>query len=170
MKKTKQVLIQIPNIARTQFNAKKVIKKNFFPWTSEIIQFIQFENHMDGPRYLKFFLGYAIKYPSFWYFKSHGCFTARQCVKIWICYLNHTFSSHITGANNRELLFFMVVFGMTFIFFFSQFTFFNLYLTFFSLFLLNFYFPLQFGLLFPFSFWTFPPFISFFFNSFSILF
>ena len=63
-KKTEQVPIQLPNIARTLFDAKKIIKKKFFPWTSEIIQFIRFENHMDGPRYLKFFLGYAIKYLS----------------------------------------------------------------------------------------------------------
>ena len=62
MKKTKQVPIQLPSIARTLFDAKKIIKKKFFPWTLEIIQFIRFENHMDGTRYLKFFLGYAIKY------------------------------------------------------------------------------------------------------------
>ena len=48
-KKTKQVPIQLPNIARTLFDAKKIIKKNFLAWTSEIIQFIRFENHMDGP-------------------------------------------------------------------------------------------------------------------------
>ena len=49
MKKTEQIPIQLPNIARTLFDAKKIIKKKFFPWTSEIIQFIRFENHMDGP-------------------------------------------------------------------------------------------------------------------------
>ena len=54
-KKTKQVPIQLPNIARTLFDAKKIIKKKFLAWTLEIIQFIQFENHMYGPRYLKFF-------------------------------------------------------------------------------------------------------------------
>ena len=80
-KKPKPVPIQLPNIARTMFNAKKVIKKNFFPWTSEIIQFIQFENHMDGPRYLKKILGYANKYLSIWYFISHGCFIARSVLK-----------------------------------------------------------------------------------------
>ena len=48
-KKTEQVPIQLPNIARTLFDAKKIIKKKFFPWTLEIIQFIRFENHMDGP-------------------------------------------------------------------------------------------------------------------------
>ena len=60
-KKTEQVPIQLSNIARTLFDAKKIIKKKFFPWTSEIIQFIRFENHMDGPKYLKKKLGYAIK-------------------------------------------------------------------------------------------------------------
>ena len=48
-KKTEQVPIQLPNIARTLFDAKKIIKKKFLAWTSEIIQFIRFENHMDGP-------------------------------------------------------------------------------------------------------------------------
>ena len=80
-KKTKQVPIQLPNIARTLFDAKKIIKIKFFPWTLEIIQFIRFENHMDGPRYLKKILGYAIKYLSIWYFISHGCFTARSVLK-----------------------------------------------------------------------------------------
>ena len=42
-KKTEQVPIQLPNIARTLSDAK-IIKKKFFPWTSEIIQFIRFEN------------------------------------------------------------------------------------------------------------------------------
>ena len=81
MKKTEQVPIQLPNIARTLFDAKKIIKKKFFPWTSEIIQFIRFENHMDGPRYLKKFLGYAIKYLSIWCFISHGCFIAGSVLK-----------------------------------------------------------------------------------------
>ena len=80
-KKTKQVPIQLPNIARTLFDPKKIIKTIFIPWTSEIIQFIRFENHMDGPRYLKKFLGYAIKYLSIWYFISYGCFTARSVLK-----------------------------------------------------------------------------------------
>ena len=48
-KKTEQVPIQLPNIARTLSDAKKIIKKKFFPWTSEIIQFVRFENHMDRP-------------------------------------------------------------------------------------------------------------------------
>ena len=48
-KKNEQVPIQLPNIARTLFDAKKIIKKKFLAWTSEIIQFIRFENHMDGP-------------------------------------------------------------------------------------------------------------------------
>ena len=81
MKKNEQVPIQLPNIARTLSDAKKIIKKKFFPWTSEIIQFIRFENHMDGPRYLKKNLGYAIRYLSIWYFISHGCFTARSVLK-----------------------------------------------------------------------------------------
>ena len=46
--KTKQVLIQLSNIARTLFDAKKIIKKIFL-WTPDGIQFIRFENHMDGP-------------------------------------------------------------------------------------------------------------------------
>ena len=49
-KKTEQVPIQLPNIARTLFDAKKIIKKKFLAWTSEIIQFIRFENHIDRPR------------------------------------------------------------------------------------------------------------------------
>ncbi len=80
-KKNEQVPIQLPNIARTLSDAKKIIKKNFFPWTSEIIQFIRFENHMDGPRYLKKNLGYAIKYLSIWYFMSHSSFTAGSVLK-----------------------------------------------------------------------------------------
>ena len=82
MKKTKQVPIQLPNIARTLSDAKKIIKKKIFPWTLEIIQFIRFENHMDGPRYLKIILGYANKYLSIWYFISHGCFTAGSMLKL----------------------------------------------------------------------------------------
>ena len=80
-KKNEQVPIQLPNIARTLSDAKKIIKKKFFPWTSEIIQFIRFENHMDGPGYLKIFLGYAIKYLSIWYFMSHSSFTAGSVLK-----------------------------------------------------------------------------------------
>ena len=34
------------------------------------IQFIRFENHMDGPRYQKKFLEYDINYLSIWSFKS----------------------------------------------------------------------------------------------------
>ena len=48
-KKPEQIPIQLPNIARTLIDAKKIIKKNFLAWTSEIIQFIRFENQMDGP-------------------------------------------------------------------------------------------------------------------------
>ncbi len=81
MKKNEQVPIQLPNIARTLSDAKKIIKKKFFPWTSEIIQFIRFENHMDWPRYLKKKLGYAIKYLSIWYFMSHSSFTAGSVLK-----------------------------------------------------------------------------------------
>ena len=48
-KKTEQVTIPLPRAAGSCFEAKK-IKENFLlVWTSEIIQFIQFENHMDGP-------------------------------------------------------------------------------------------------------------------------
>ena len=54
-KKTEQVPIQLPNIAKTLFDAKKIIKNFFLAWTLEIIQFIRFENQMDGPRYLNFF-------------------------------------------------------------------------------------------------------------------
>ena len=68
MKKTEQVSIQLPSIPRTLPDAI-------------IIQSIRFENYMDGPRYLKLFLGYAIKYLSIWYFISHGCFTARNVLQ-----------------------------------------------------------------------------------------
>ena len=81
-KKHKQIPIQLPSIARTLSDAKKVIKKNFFPWTSEIIKFIRFENHMDGPKYLNFLGGCDIKYLSIWSFMSHGCFTARSMLKL----------------------------------------------------------------------------------------
>ena len=60
---------------------KKTFKKKFCLWTLEIIQFIRFEKHMDGPRYLNFFLGYLIIYLSIWYSMSHGCFTARNMLK-----------------------------------------------------------------------------------------
>ena len=59
----------------------KKLSEEIFPWTLEIIQFIRFENHMDGLRYLKKNLGYAIKYLSIWYFISHGCFTAGSVLK-----------------------------------------------------------------------------------------
>ena len=49
--KKEQVPVQLPSIVRTLSDAKKY--KEIFPWILEIIQFIQFENHMDGPRYLK---------------------------------------------------------------------------------------------------------------------
>ena len=80
-KKTEQVPIQLPNIAKTLSDAKKIMKKKFFPWTSEIIQFIRFENHMDGPKYLKKKLGYDIKYLSIWYFMSHSSSTAGSVLK-----------------------------------------------------------------------------------------
>ena len=73
---------------------KKIIKKKFLP-TLEIIQFIRFDYHINGPRYPKFFFG-------MWHLVF--CFTAGSMyLKIWICYLNHKFTSHITGANKREL-------------------------------------------------------------------
>ena len=74
--------IPLPRAAGSCFEAKK-IKENFLlAWTSEIIQFIQFENHMDGPGYLKNVLGYPIKYLSIWYFICHGCFTAGSMLKL----------------------------------------------------------------------------------------
>ena len=82
MKKNEQVPIQLPSIARTLSDAKKIIKFFFFPWTFEIIQFIRFENHMDRPRYLKKKLGYDINYLSIWYFIGYGCFTARSMLKL----------------------------------------------------------------------------------------
>ena len=80
--KTEPVPIPLPRAAGSCFEAKKTKKKFLLAWTSEIIQFIQFENHMDGPRLSEFFLGYAIKYLSIWYFISHDCFTARSVLKI----------------------------------------------------------------------------------------
>ena len=59
--KNEQVPIQLPSVARTLSDAKNY--KKIFPWTSEIIQFIRFENHMDG-RYLKFVWGNNINYLS----------------------------------------------------------------------------------------------------------
>ena len=76
--KTEQVPIPLPRAAGSCSEAKKMKKNFLLAWTSEIIQFIRFENHMDGPGYLKFFLGYPIKYLSIWYFISHGCFTTRS--------------------------------------------------------------------------------------------
>ena len=55
--KTEPVPIPFPRAAGSCFEAKKMKKKILLAWTSEIIQFIRFENHMYGPRYLKFFLG-----------------------------------------------------------------------------------------------------------------
>ena len=81
MQKNEQVPIQLPSIARTLSSAKKILKK-IFPWTSEIIQFIQFENYMDGPRYLEKKLGYDINYLSIWYFIGYGCFTVRRMLKL----------------------------------------------------------------------------------------
>ena len=79
--KTEQVPIPLSRVAGSCFEAKKMKKKILLAWTSEIIQFIRFENHMDRPRYLKKNLGYPIKYLSIWYFISHGCFTARSVLK-----------------------------------------------------------------------------------------
>ena len=62
MNKNKQVPIQLPSITRTL----------------EIIQFILFENHMDGHRYLEPFMGYDINYLNIWYLIEYGCFTARS--------------------------------------------------------------------------------------------
>ena len=76
--KTERVTIPLPKAAGSCFEAKKI---NLLAWTLEIIQFIRFENHMDGPGYLNFFLEYPIKYLSIWYFMSHGCFTARSVLK-----------------------------------------------------------------------------------------
>ena len=74
--KTEQVPISLPRAAESCFEAKKMKKK------IASLDFgnnpIRFENHMDGPRYLKFILGYPIKYLSIWYFISHDCFTARR--------------------------------------------------------------------------------------------
>ena len=80
-RKTEQVPNPLPSAASTLSDEEKTFKKKFCLWTSEIIQFIRFEKHMDGPRYLKFFLGYLIIYLSIWYFMSHGCFTARIMLK-----------------------------------------------------------------------------------------
>ena len=80
--KTEQVTIPLPKAAGSCFEAKKIKKKNFLAWTSEIIQFIRFENHMDGPGYLKKILGYPIKYLSIWYFITYGCFTTRSMLKL----------------------------------------------------------------------------------------
>ena len=80
--KTEPVPIPLPRAAGSCFEAKKMKKKFLLAWTSEIIQFIRFENHMDGPGYLKKILGYPIKYLSIWYFISHGCFIARSMLKL----------------------------------------------------------------------------------------
>ena len=61
-KKTSKFQFNFPTLLGPCPMLKKIIKKKIFPWTFEIIQFIRFENHMDGPRYLNFFWGYAIKY------------------------------------------------------------------------------------------------------------
>ena len=80
-RKTEQVPIPLPSAASTLNDEGKTFKKKFCLWTSEIIQFIRFENHMDRPRNLKIFLGYLIIYLSIWYFMSHGCFTARNMLE-----------------------------------------------------------------------------------------
>ena len=54
----------------------------FCLWTLEIIPFIRFKNHMDGPRYLKKKLGYIINNLSIWSFMSDGCYTARNRSKL----------------------------------------------------------------------------------------
>ena len=100
-KKTEQVPIQLQKIARTLSDAKKIIEIFFFPWTSEIIQFIRFENHMDGPRYLKKNLGYAIKYLSIWYFISHGFFTAGSVLKFGLLHKSYFQFSLICSCNVR---------------------------------------------------------------------
>ena len=57
------------------------ILKRISSWTSKIIQFIRFENHMDRPRGLKYFLEYVIVHLSICSFTSHGCFTGRIRLK-----------------------------------------------------------------------------------------
>ena len=79
--KTEQVPIPLSRVAGSCFEAKKMRKFFLLAWTSEIIQFIRFENHMDRPRYLKKKLGYAIKYLSIWYFMRHSSFTAGSVLK-----------------------------------------------------------------------------------------
>ena len=54
--------------------------KKISSWASIIIQFIRFENHLDRPRGLKYFLEYAILL-SICSFMSHGCFTNRIRLK-----------------------------------------------------------------------------------------
>ena len=54
--------------------------KKISSWASIIIQFIRFENHLDRPRGLKYFLEYAI-HLSICSFMSHGCFTNRIRLK-----------------------------------------------------------------------------------------
>ena len=77
--KNKQVPIQLlSTLARTLFDAKKIIKK-IFPWTFKIIQFIRFENHMDGPRYLKMFMGYVINYLSIWFLLDMAVLLIEVC-------------------------------------------------------------------------------------------
>ncbi len=78
--KTEPVIIPLLNAAGSCIEAKKIKKKIFLAWTSEIIQFIRFENHMDGPGYLNFFLGYPMKYLSIWSFMSDGSFTASRVI------------------------------------------------------------------------------------------
>jgi hypothetical protein len=47
--KTEPVPIPLPTTAGSCFKAKKWRKKISLTWTSEIIQFIRFEMHMDRP-------------------------------------------------------------------------------------------------------------------------
>jgi hypothetical protein len=67
-------------------------EKKIYNWTLEIIPFIRFENHNDGPRDLEFMGEYFNNYQSICpFFISHGCFTAgnmlktkfNSCFSIW---------------------------------------------------------------------------------------
>ena len=60
---------------------KQETKKKIYNWTLEIIPFIRFENHNDGPRYLELMGGYFNNYLSICSFISHGCFTAGNMLK-----------------------------------------------------------------------------------------
>jgi hypothetical protein len=62
--KTKLVPIPLSRAAGSCFAAKKMKKRISLTWTSEIIQFIRFEMHMDRPDKSKKNLGYDINYLS----------------------------------------------------------------------------------------------------------